>query len=169
MSSGQLFFVGASEYFETPFTARLARLARVIPVDPDSSLVPAMQAGGFGLRHGKVLVLFPEGERSIDGTVKAFKKGAAILSHHLAAPIVPVAIDGVYQLWPRNRPINWALLRPWRRPRVAVRFGPLLPAPVLAATGALRGRRLARGALIRDHHGSTPRCRRSDVARDQGR
>jgi long-chain acyl-CoA synthetase len=135
----QLFFVGASEYFETAFTARLARLARVIPVDPDSSLVPAMQAGGFGLRHDKVLVLFPEGERSIDGTVKAFKKGAAILSHHLAAPIVPVAIDGVYQLWPRNRPINWALLRPWRRPGVAVRFGPLLPAPVLAATGASEG------------------------------
>jgi long-chain acyl-CoA synthetase len=132
----QLFFVGASEYFQTPFTARLARLARVIPVDPDSSLVPAMQAGGFGLRHGKVLVLFPEGERSIDGTVKAFKKGAAILSHHLAAPIVPVAIDGVYPLWPRNRPINWALLRPWRRPRVALRFGAPLPAPVLAATAA---------------------------------
>ena len=135
----QLFFVGASEYFETPLTARLARFARVIPVDPDSSLVPAMQAGGFGLRHGKVLVLFPEGERSIDGTVKAFKKGAAILSHHLAAPIVPVAIDGVYPLWPRNRPINWALLRPWRRPRVAVRFGAPLPAPVLAPTGASHG------------------------------
>jgi long-chain acyl-CoA synthetase len=135
----QLFFVGASEYFETPFTARLARLARVIPVDPDSSLVPAMQAGGFGLRHGKVLVLFPEGERSIDGTVKAFKKGAAILSHHLAAPIVPVAIDGVYHLWPRNRPINWALLRPWRRPRVTLRFGAPLPAPVLASTGASDG------------------------------
>ena len=135
----QLFFVGASEYFETPLTARLARFARVIPVDPDSSLVPAMQAGGFGLRHGKVLVLFPEGERWIDGTVKAFKKGAAILSHHLAAPIVPVAIDGVYPLWPRNRPINWALLRPWRRPRVAVRFGAPLPAPVLAPTGASHG------------------------------
>jgi long-chain acyl-CoA synthetase len=135
----QLFFVGASEYFTTPLTAQLARLARVIPVDPDSSLVPAMQAGAFGLRHGKVLVLFPEGERSIDGTVKAFKKGAAILSHHLAAPIVPVAIDGVYPLWPRNRPINWALLRPWRRPRVALRFGAPLPAPALAPMGASDG------------------------------
>jgi long-chain acyl-CoA synthetase len=132
----QLFFVGASEYFATPFTAALARFARVIPVDPDSSLVPAMQAGGFGLRHGKVLVLFPEGERSIDGTVKTFKKGAAILSHHLAAPLVPVAIDGVYALWPRNRPINWGLLRPWRRARVVVRFGPPLPAPAVAAAAA---------------------------------
>ena len=97
-----------------------------------------MQASGFGLRHGRVLVLFPEGERSIDGTVKAFKKGAAILSHHLAAPIVPVALDGLYPLWPRNRPINWRLLRPWRRARVAVRFGAPLPAPVLAGTAPSR-------------------------------
>ena len=81
-------------------------------------------------------MLFPEGERSIDGAVKTFKKGAAILSHHLAAPIVPVALDGLYLLWPRNRPINWALLRPWRRARVAVRFGAPLPAPLLAATAA---------------------------------
>jgi long-chain acyl-CoA synthetase len=130
----QLFFVGASEYFGTPLTARLARVANIIPVDPDSSLVPAMQAGGFGLRHGKVLVLFPEGERSIDGTVKAFKKGAAILSQHLGAPIVPVALDGLYPIWPRNRRIAWRLLTPWRRVRVAVRFGVPLPVPAPAAT-----------------------------------
>ena len=52
----------------------------VVPVDPDTNLVRAMQAGAFGLRHGKILVLFPEGERSPDGTPRTFKKGAAILS-----------------------------------------------------------------------------------------
>ena len=96
-----------------------------------------MQAGGYGLRHGKVLVLFPEGERSIDGTVKVFKKGAAILSYHLAAPIVPVALDGVFEIWARNRPINWAAVRPWRRARVAVHFGaPVHGVP--AEAGAVR-------------------------------
>jgi long-chain acyl-CoA synthetase len=133
----QLFFVGASEYFEAPLSRWFARHANIVPVDPDASLVPAMQAGGYGLRHGKVLVLFPEGERSIDGTPKVFKKGAAILSYHLAAPIVPVALDGMYDIWARNRRINWAALRPWRRARVAVHFG----APVLgvaAAPGTVR-------------------------------
>ena len=66
-----------------------------------------MQAGAFGLAHGKVLVLFPEGERSIDGTVKRFKKGAPILAQHMHVPIVPVALKGVYELWPRNRAFNW--------------------------------------------------------------
>ena len=49
------------------------------------------------------LILYPEGERSIDGTPKIFKKGAAILSIHLQVPIVPVAIEGFYEAWPRNQ------------------------------------------------------------------
>lgn len=102
----QLFFVGAAEYFETPIAAWLAARMNVIPVDPDANLLPAMQAGAYGLRHGKVLVLFPEGERSIDGSVKKFKKGAAILSQHLDVPVVPVAIAGLFEIWPRNRPLG---------------------------------------------------------------
>ncbi len=119
----KLFFVGAVEYFETPMTRRFARIANLIPVDPDSNLIPAMKAGAFGLVHGKVLVLFPEGERSIDGTVKKFKKGAPILSQHLGVPIVPVAIKGVYELWPRNRAINWRLVWPWSGHRVQIVIG----------------------------------------------
>jgi 1-acyl-sn-glycerol-3-phosphate acyltransferase len=49
------------------------------------------------------LVLYPEGERSIDGTPRIFKKGAAILSLHLQIPIVPTAINGFYEAWPRNQ------------------------------------------------------------------
>lgn len=119
----QLFFVGAAEYFETPITAWLARQCNLVPVDPDANLVPAMKAGAFGLAHGKILVLFPEGERSIDGTVKRFKKGAPILSRHLQVPIVPTAIHGVFDIWPRNRRINWRLLFPWTAHRVQVSFG----------------------------------------------
>ena len=60
-------------------------------------------------RHHMVLVehiLYPEGERSIDGTPKTFKKGAAILSIHMQVPIVPVAIEGFYKAWPRNKPFQ---------------------------------------------------------------
>ena len=82
-----------------------------------------MQAGAFGLSHGKVLVLFPEGERSMDGTVKKFKKGAPILAQHLHVPIVPVAIRGIHELWPRNRPFNWRLALPWSGHRITIEFG----------------------------------------------
>jgi long-chain acyl-CoA synthetase len=65
-----------------------------------------MRAGAFGLRNGKVLILYPEGERSIDGTPRIFKKGAAILSAHLQVPLVPIAIEGFYDAWPRNKPFQ---------------------------------------------------------------
>ncbi len=100
------FAVGTSDHFGKGIMRRLARSIKVIVLDPDANLVPAMRAGAFGLRHGMALVLYPEGERSIDGTPKIFKKGAAILSIHLQVPIVPVAIDGFYEAWPRNQPFR---------------------------------------------------------------
>jgi long-chain acyl-CoA synthetase len=122
----ELFLVGAAEYFQTPLRRRLARTANIVPVDADAHLVSAMQAAAVGLRLGKVLILFPEGERSIDGTVRPFRKGAAILASTLRVPIVPVGISGLHALWPRGRSIQWRRLRPWRRPRVTIAFGSLL-------------------------------------------
>jgi 1-acyl-sn-glycerol-3-phosphate acyltransferase len=81
----------------------LARWLRVVVVDPDANLIPAIRAGAFGLRRGGVLILYPEGERSIDGQPKVFRKGAAILSIHLQVPIVPVAIEGFHDAWPRGK------------------------------------------------------------------
>ena len=98
-----VFYVGTSEIFGGGFWRWLARFLRLIPVDPDANLVPAMQAGAFGLRQNKVLMLYPEGERSIDGVPKTFKKGAAILSHHLNVPIVPIALEGFHEAWPRTK------------------------------------------------------------------
>lgn len=117
------FFVGAVEYFDTPLTAWVARKINLLPVDPDSNLVPAMKASAFGLAHDKVLILFPEGERSIDGTVRKFKKGAAILSRHMEVPVVPVALRGVHEIWPRGRGFNWRVLLPWHRTLVRLEFG----------------------------------------------
>ena len=97
------FSLGTTEIFGAILPKRVARLLKVIPVDPDSALVSAMRAGAYGLRRGKVLVLFPEGERSIDGVPRNFKKGAAILATHLRVPIVPVALDGFFEVWPRGK------------------------------------------------------------------
>ena len=102
----RLFAVGTSDIFGKGFMRRLARSLKVIVLDPDANLVPAMRAGAFGLRHGQILILYPEGERSIDGTPRIFKKGAAILSIHLQVPIVPVAIEGFHEVWPRSQPFQ---------------------------------------------------------------
>lgn len=119
----ETFYVGTSEIFGNGFMRMLARTFRLIPVDPDSNLVPAMRAGAYGLRHGKVLVLYPEGERSIDGTPKVFKKGAAILATHLKVPVVPVALDGFFEAWPRGKGFQ-------KFTRLKIVFGdPIYPPP----------------------------------------
>jgi 1-acyl-sn-glycerol-3-phosphate acyltransferase len=106
----------------------LARNIRVVVVDPDANLIPAMRAGAFGLHHGMPLFLYPEGERSIDGTPRIFKKGAAILSIHMQAPIVPVAIEGFYEVWPRHK--RFQGFKP-----VKMVFGdPIMPPPESAAS-----------------------------------
>jgi long-chain acyl-CoA synthetase len=128
----RIFFVGAAEYYQTPGSRWLARLANIVPVDPDANLVAAMQVSAAGLRSGHVLVLFPEGERTIDGEVKTFRKGAAILASHLRVPIVPAALDGLYAIWPRSRPLDWRRLVPGRAQRVSLTFD----APFRARPGA---------------------------------
>jgi len=98
-----IFSVGTSEIFGSAFMRTLARWLRVVVLDPDANLIPAMRAGAYGLRNGRTLILYPEGERSIDGTPKIFKKGVAILATHLQVPIVPIAIRGFYEAWPRGK------------------------------------------------------------------
>jgi long-chain acyl-CoA synthetase len=96
------FALGTSDIFGRGFMRRLARWLRVVVLDPDANLVPAMRAGAFGLRHDRVLMLYPEGERTNTGKLTVFRKGAAILSIHTQTPIVPIAIEGFYEAWPRH-------------------------------------------------------------------
>jgi long-chain acyl-CoA synthetase len=116
-----MFYVGTSEIFGQGAFRFLGKTFKLVPVDPDSNLINAMRAGAFGLKKGQNLVLYPEGERSIDGTPKKFKKGAAILAAHLQVPIYPVALEGFYDSWPRSKKFP-------RLSRLRVQFGdPILP------------------------------------------
>ena len=80
----------------------VSRMLHVVPVNPDTELMKAMRAGASGLKNGKILHIYPEGERAFDGKLHEFKKGAAILATELGLPIVPVALDGLYKVWPRR-------------------------------------------------------------------
>ena len=111
-----IFHVGASMYFTNTGMAQLARLINVVPIDPDLQLLRAMRAGAAGLRARKILNIYPEGQRSFDGQLHEFKKGAAILATELKLPIVPVALDGTYRIWPRK---SWR----FRLAKVRINFG----------------------------------------------
>ena len=66
---------------------------------------------------GYATLLFPEGERTEDGTLKSFMPGLGLLAKKLDLPIVPTYIHGTYEILPRHAS--------WPEPgAVLVRFGP---------------------------------------------
>jgi long-chain acyl-CoA synthetase len=91
------------------------RLSRIVAIDATVNLIQALQLGSLGLRNGKVLLVFPEGTRTIDGRIAEFKKGAAILACELGVPVVPVGLKGAFHMWPRGGS--------FRRHPVQVTFG----------------------------------------------
>ena len=99
----RLILLGKPQYFERGIAGWFAPRLNIASVDAGANLVQAMRVSARVLRDGKALMLFPEGERSIDGEIKPLRRGAAILACHLGVPIVPVVIDGPYEIWPRAR------------------------------------------------------------------
>lgn len=98
-----LFFLGYSGYFQHPAIRWAIKIARLIAIDPAINLTDAMQASAFVLRNKKCLCIFPEGERSVNGELKEFKKGVGILIKETDCLVVPCCIHGSYQAWPRER------------------------------------------------------------------
>lgn len=98
-----LYSLGFQKYFTGTFKESFARLAHVIPVDPETYLNKALQMASFILRNGKSLMIFPEGGRSYDGEMMEFKKGVGILSVELNVPVIPTYIKGSFEALPRGK------------------------------------------------------------------
>ncbi|MFH1776148.1 MAG: AMP-binding protein [Candidatus Omnitrophota bacterium] len=127
----ELFFIGFKKYFEPKPIKLLTKTMRVIPVDAPE-IVHALKAAYFVLKNKKSLCIFPEGERSIDGEVKKFKKGVGILVKELNIGVIPVYLKGAYASWPRTK--KFPGLHP-----LEVIFGKLQSAAVLEKEGFTRG------------------------------
>ena len=59
------------------------------------------------LKDGTSLMIFPEGSRTFNGRMIPFKNGAFFLADALQLPVVPITIDGSFDVLPRTRGVNF--------------------------------------------------------------
>jgi 1-acyl-sn-glycerol-3-phosphate acyltransferase len=73
-----------------------------IPIDTQNprATLSSLGAGVKALRSGMPLFVFPEGGRTPNGELQNFLSGAAYLAIRAQVPLVPIALNGVYDLLP---------------------------------------------------------------------
>lgn len=108
-----------------PFGAIITALD-AIPIDREGPTVAAMKAVIARLRAGAAVVVFPEGTRTATGRLGTIRPGFAVLAKRAGVPILPVAIVGAFECWPRTR----LLPRPGR---IRLEYGAIVTAAEVAA------------------------------------
>ncbi len=87
-----------------PFVGTACQMAGHIMVDHRNAhtVKKTMADAEKRLRNGMSIVVFPEGRRTDTGKMGTFKSGAFKLAVEFNLPVVPITIDGSYQVMPRS-------------------------------------------------------------------
>ena len=112
-----LSFMAKAELFRVPLLGALIRRLNARPVRREGADASALRTALRILQDGGVLLMFPEGTRGPEGTLRDPKPGAAMLAVMSGAPVVPVFVKGSGRAWPRGRRLP-------RPAKVIVTFGP---------------------------------------------
>jgi 1-acyl-sn-glycerol-3-phosphate acyltransferase len=140
-------FVMDHRIFATPVLGFVFREMRTIPIAPakedaarkEQAFADVAQA----LREGELVGIFPEGRLTEDGELGAFRPGLERIVRETPAPVVPMALSGLWGSF-FSRSHNGKAMRRWRGmySRIALTVGEPMPARALDMD-ALRARILA--------------------------
>lgn len=128
-------FVAKADLFKFKPFAWLISSLNSIPVKQDGSAdTGAIREILARLEIGAPVLIFPEGSRTLDGRLSPFQRGVALLVRKGRCPVVPCAVEGCRDAFPRGEsfPSLWGK-------RVAVAFGTPIPHDELLKDGAEAG------------------------------
>ena len=97
-----------------PFVGKACEAAGFIFVDKSSprKVVETIRSAERILQGGTSMVVFPEGRRTFTGRMNEFKKGAFLMADQLQLPVIPITIDGAFEVLPRTaKLLHWHPLR----------------------------------------------------------
>ncbi|HKO06000.1 MAG TPA: acyl-[ACP]--phospholipid O-acyltransferase [Candidatus Acidoferrales bacterium] len=129
-------FLMFKDIYEHPLVYPFARLGRAIPISSQlrpRDMIRSLRDASDAIRAGEVVCIFAEGQITRVGHLLPFRRGFERIMKGVEAPIVPVALDGVWGSifsFERGRFL-------WKMPKkipypVVVSFGPPMPATATA-------------------------------------
>ncbi len=151
-----VFYMAWNRLFRIPIFGWFIRRLRAFPVEVEASDARATREVVRLLKAGEAVMIFPEGGRSVDGSLGSFKPGAFRLAVSLRVPVLPVTIAGGDESWPPGRLVP-------RPGKITVTYHDLArPDPTLepreaAVDLAARTRAAISSALPRDGRGRPER------------
>ncbi len=88
-------WIAKQELFRVPMLGPGIRLVHAIPIDRRNraAAIASTKRAGEVIRSGRSVVAFVEGTRTVDGRLKAFKKGAFYMAIAAGVPVVPLIIN----------------------------------------------------------------------------
>ncbi|MFN5583013.1 lysophospholipid acyltransferase family protein, partial [Gemmatimonas sp.] len=97
-------FVAKRELEKVPLFGPAARAVGVIYIDRENrkAAFGAYEDAARKIREGNPVLVYPEGTRGGEYTLRPFKKGPFVLAIGSGAPIVPVVIHGTIEVNPRD-------------------------------------------------------------------
>jgi len=111
------YFMAKQELFRVPLLGSVIRKCYAFPVDRESSDREAIRHAIALLKQGQLLMIFPEGQRSPDGSLQPAGVGPALVGSRAGVPLVPAAVKETDKVLPRG---SFSI----HRGRVQVDFGP---------------------------------------------
>lgn len=104
LATNEPFFALARKtLFKNAFFSWFIRSLSAIPVDQESvGDKGAMRACLEVLQNGQRLLIYPEGARTMDGKTQPFAPGTLLLIRRTKPKVMPVALDGAFEAWPRD-------------------------------------------------------------------
>jgi 1-acyl-sn-glycerol-3-phosphate acyltransferase len=124
----QVSFLARDSLFTHWLFGRMISSVGTVPVKRGESDISAMRKIISKLKAGGGICLFPEGTRSTDGKITAFKPGFGLLCRRGNAAVVPVVIDGAYECWPRHKKL-------FSHGPIWVSYGKVIPAEAAKKMG----------------------------------
>lgn len=101
---GQFRWIAKKELFTIPVFGQAMKSAGYIEIDRQNheKALQSLDLAALRIREGKSVMTFPEGTRSHNGEIKAFKPGTFYLAIQSGVPIVPISIIGSGEIMPKR-------------------------------------------------------------------